>query len=134
MTTLDPQDAAALEGRSLGTVRGVGVSILLAVVTLGVYTYFWVWWTHREIKAYSGEGIGGPLGFVLYFFISPVTWFLIPGEIQKMYEKEGERSPVGLAWGFWFLLPLIGAFIWFPRVQGALNAFWISRSGAERTF
>src|SRR2546423_3010563 len=72
-----------------GRIRGIGVSILLAIVTLGIYTYVWTWQTHEEIKRHSGQGVGGPLGFVIYFIISPVTWFLLPNEVEKMLKQAG---------------------------------------------
>lgn len=37
-------------------------------------------------------------------------------------------SPVKGVNGLWFLLPLIGALIWFFKVQGALNEFWTSNA------
>lgn len=120
-----PEAATGVAGTgAAGTVRNIGPCILLAIVTLGIYTYFWVWWTQRETKAWQGTGVGGPLGFVIYFLVSPVTWFLVPAEIQQMYQRKGLQSPVSPWWGLWFLLPIIGNFVWFIRVQGALNEFW----------
>jgi Domain of unknown function (DUF4234) len=115
----------------VGKVRGIGVSILLAVVTLGIYTYVWTWKTQEEMKRHSGEGVGGPLGFVIYFIVSPVTWFLVPYELDNMVTRAGQRSRVGTLWGLWFLLPIIGAFVWFIRVQGQLNDYWISRGAHQ---
>ena len=43
----------------LGKPRGIGVCILLAIVTLGIYTFVWTWKTHDEIKSHSGIGVGG---------------------------------------------------------------------------
>ena len=37
-----------------GPVRGIGMSILLAIVTLGIYTYVWTWKTHAELKRHTG--------------------------------------------------------------------------------
>jgi hypothetical protein len=107
-----------------GQTRSIGVSILLAIVTLGIYTYVWVYKTHNEIKQFSGRGAGGPVGLLLYILLSPVTWFLIPSEVRELYESRGLQSPVRGVTGFWILLPLAGAFVWFIKVQGALNRFW----------
>ena len=109
-----------------GKPRSIGTSILLAIVTLGIYTFVWTWMTHEEIKKHSGQGVGGPLGFVLYFVLSPVTWFLLPNEVEKMLRQAGRPSRVSAKTGFWILLPLIGPFIWFPKVQGQLNEYWRS--------
>lgn len=115
----------------LGKPRSIGVSILLAVVTLGIYTYVWTYLTHEEIKRHSGLGLGGVLGLVLYLVIWPVTLFAIAAEVRQLYERSGRTSPVHPLWGLWFLLPLIGMIVWFVRVQGALNEYWTSH-GARR--
>ena len=79
----------------------------------------------REIKRYSGNGVGGVLGLVIYILIAPVTFFVVPSEVRYMYEDlDDGRSPVSGIYGLWFLLPLIGALIWFIQVQGALNRYW----------
>ncbi len=110
----------------VGKPRGIGISILLAIVTLGIYTFVWVWKTHDEVKRNSGNGVGGPLGFIIYFVISPVTFFLLPSEINQMLTRVGRPSRVRPIIGLWFLLPLIGDIIWFVKVQGQLNEYWRS--------
>ena len=101
------------------------MSIFLAIITLGIYTFVWTWRTHEEIKVYSNQGVGGWLGVVIYFLISPVTMFIVPSEIRKMYEAENRPSPVRAILGLWFLLPIIGSIIWFVKVQRALNQWWV---------
>jgi hypothetical protein len=78
------------------------------------------------MKQFSGVGVGGPLGLILYILLHPTAWFLIPGEVREMYEMRGMHSPVRGVTGLWILLPLAGAFVWFFKVQGALNRFWIA--------
>jgi hypothetical protein len=102
------------------------VSILLAIVTLGIYTWYWSFVTFDEMKKHSGDGLGGVLALVLVIFISPVIWFMAPYEVEKMLQKAGRPSRVSALTGFWILLPLIGPFIWFPKVQGQLNEYWRS--------
>lgn len=113
-----------------GQVRPIGVSILLAIVTLGIYTYVWVYKTHDEMKRFSGVGVGGVVGLVIYILIAPVTWFVVPSEVREMYEMRGMHSPVRGVTGLWILLPIAGAFVWFFKVQGALNQFWLAVSPA----
>ncbi|MGH8985736.1 MAG: DUF4234 domain-containing protein [Acidimicrobiia bacterium] len=122
-----PSPPPAAARGPIGTPRSPGMQILLAIVTLGIYTFFWVYWQHKEMKEYSGEGIGGGLGVVIYFFISPVTYFLIPSEIRNLYQAEGRDPGFTPLIGLWFLLPIIGNFIWFFKVQPAINEFWISK-------
>jgi hypothetical protein len=109
----------------VGNTRSIGLSILWAVLTLGIYTFIWTYKTHDEIKRYSGNGVGGVVGLVIYIVISPVTFFVVPSEVRYMYEDlDGGHSPVSAIYGLWFLLPLIGPLIWFIQVQGALNRYW----------
>jgi hypothetical protein len=114
----------------LGKPRGIGVSILLAIVTLGIYTLVWAWKTHDEVKRHSGIGVGGPLGFVIFFLVSPVTYFLLPSEIRQMLERGRRPSRVRGLTGLWILLPLIGNIVWFVKVQGQLNDYWRSLGAA----
>ncbi len=129
MSAVPPSAAAAVRG-PVGKPRAVGMQILFAIITLGIYTYFWVYWQHKEMKDYSGSGLGGAVGTVIYFFIAPVTFFLIPSEIGKLYEQDGRTAPFSPLIGLWFLLPIIGAFVWFFKVQPALNEFWESKGAA----
>jgi Domain of unknown function (DUF4234) len=124
-----PSSVPRAAGR-IGQPRSPGLQILLAIVTLGIYTFFWVYWQHKEIKEYSGEGVGGAIGVVIYIFVSPVTWFLLPSEIRKMYEAEGRDPGFTVLIGLWFLLPIVGAFIWYFKVQPALNEFWVSKGAS----
>jgi hypothetical protein len=117
--------ATASERGRAGNTRSIPLSILWAVLTLGIYTFIWTYKTHDEIKRYSGNGVGGVLGLVIYILISPVTFFVVPSEVRHMYEDlDGGHSPVRGIYGLWFLLPLIGGLIWFIQVQGALNRYW----------
>jgi hypothetical protein len=112
----------------VGNTRSIGLCILWAVLTLGTYTFIWTYKTQEEIKRYSGNGLGGVLGLVIYILISPVTFFVVPSEVRYMYEDlDGGHSPVRGIYGLWFLLPLIGPLIWFIQVQGALNRYWESK-------
>jgi hypothetical protein len=53
--------------------------------------------------------------------------FTVPMEIEQMYQEEDLPSPVSTMDGLWFLLPIIGNFIWYSKVQRALNDFWVAR-------
>jgi Domain of unknown function (DUF4234) len=111
----------------VGKPRGIGVSILLAIVTLGIYTWVWTFKTYSEIKNHSGIGVGGGLGLVIGIFVSPVTYFLLPSTVGQMVSASGQPSRVKGTTGFWILLPLVGAIVWFVKVQGQLNDYWRSQ-------
>ena len=108
----------------------VGINILLAIVTLGVWTWFWCYRTAEDLKKYNGDGLGGTITVVLAILINPVVWFTIPNEVEKAYSRDGRQSPVSALWGLWFLLPIIGHIIWYVKVQNALNDFWLTK-GAQ---
>ena len=115
----------------VGETRSIGLSILWAILTLGIYTFIWTYKTQEEVKRYSGNGIGGVLGLVIYILLSPVTFFIVPSEVRYMYEDlDGGQSPVRGIYGLWILLPLVGPIIWFVQVQGALNRYWESKGAS----
>jgi hypothetical protein len=112
----------------VGNTRSIGLSILWFILTLSIYGFVWTYKTQEEVKRYSGNGVGGVLGLVIFILISPVTFFIVPSEVRYMYEDlDGQRSPVRGIHGLWFLLPLIGHIVWFVKVQGALNRYWQSK-------
>ena len=103
--------------------------ILLTIVTLGIYSIYWAYKTHEEMKQHTGDGIGGVLGLVIWLLLNPVSAFVIPSEVGKMYAKRGGLQPVSGWTGLWlfpfgvFIIPI---FVWFAKVQGALNRYWES--------
>jgi len=117
----------------LGQRRGILFVLLISLITIGIYTLYWAYKTQEELKQHTGEGLGGVLGLVVWVIVSPVSAFVIPSEIGKMYERAGRTSPVSGWTGLWFfpfgflLIPLI---VWFVKVQGALNRYWESASTA----
>ena len=115
----------------LGQPRGIGFGILVFIVTFGIYSLYWVFKTQEEVKNHSGQGVGGVLGLVIYIVVSPITWFLVPSEVGKMHDLDGRARPFTGWTGLWLLLPIIGAFVWFIKVQGALNEYWQSKSSAR---
>ena len=103
-----------------------GLTILLMIVTVGIWGFFWTYRTSEDLKRYNGDGLGGVLGVVLYFLLAVILMFTIPNEIDHMYKRAGRESPVSAIWGLWFLLPIIGNIVWYVKVQRSLNDFWLS--------
>jgi Domain of unknown function (DUF4234) len=114
----------------LGQPRGIGFGILMFIITFGIYSLYWVFKTQEEIKNHSDQGVGGVLGLVIYIVVGIVTWFLVPSEVGKMFKQDGREAPFSGWTGLWLLLPIIGMFVWFIKVQGALNRYWESKSMA----
>ena len=114
---------------SRGHRRGVGLGILLFVITFGFYAWYWVFKTQEEMKQHTGEGLGGVLGLVIWILISPVSAFVIPSEVGRMYTRDGQSPPVTGWTGLWlfpFGFLVIPAIVWFVKVQGSLNRYWTS--------
>ena len=111
----------------VGQPRGIGNSILLAIVTLSIYTFVWTYKTHEELKRHAGSGVGGAVGLVIYIVFSPATMFIIPSEIGQIQLRAGVPQTVKGTTGLWILLPIIGSIVWFVKVQGALNDYWTSQ-------
>jgi len=119
-----------IDGKTIGRRRRIGLQILVSIVTFGLYGIYWAYASHEEVKQYSGDGAGGVLGAVIYFFAGIITLFLLPIEIKKMYEGDGKESPVSAVTAFWVLLFGIP---WYVKCQAALNDFWESKGAPEPT-
>lgn len=131
------ESGAAVVGGSArvpGETRAVGLSIVWAILTLGIYTFYWTYVTYEEMRRYSGKGLGGPLGLIVYlltlligYLLVAITGILVSSEVQRLYEEDGRLPPHTALWGLWLLLPIAGPFIWFIPTQQALNDFWMSK-------
>ena len=113
----------------IGRVRGTGVSILLCVVTLGIYALVWYYAVHEEMKRHTGNGLGGGLALVIAIFLGFVSPFVTSSEVGNLYERMGWAKPVSGTTGLWYLpgvFILVGPIVWFVKTNGALNAYWRS--------
>jgi len=73
----------------VGKVRSTGVCILLAIVTLGIYTWVWYYSVHAEMKRHRQSGLGGGVALILAILVPFVLAFLTPAEAGNMYEARG---------------------------------------------
>ena len=114
----------------LGRPRGIGFGILLYIVTIGFYGWYWIYKTAEEMGKHTGEGLGGVLALVIWILLYPVMAFVIPSEIGKMYQKDGQAPPVSGMTGLWLFpgaILVVPAIVWFVKVQRALNTYWESK-------
>ncbi len=114
----------------LGTQRSIGMTIFLTIVTLGIWALVWSYQNGDEIKRHTKTGLGGVAYLLLTLFIGPVTMFLMAGEVEQLYRREGKEPPITMIWGLWFLLPLIGNIIWYVRIQKSINDYWTAHGVA----
>jgi hypothetical protein len=114
----------------VGQVRSTGTCILLAIVTLGFYTWYWYYKTHEEMKQHTGQGIGGGIALLLAIFVGIAMPFITSSEVGNLYARRGQAKPVSAATGLWFLLLgwffFVGGIVWFVKTNGALNNYWRS--------
>ncbi|HXY91393.1 MAG TPA: DUF4234 domain-containing protein [Acidimicrobiia bacterium] len=108
----------------LGKPRSAAAVIIFSIITLGIYFLYWTYQVFRELKEHTGQGIGPVIGLLIAIVFSPINWFVLPSEIGNMYAAGGQDKPVSGATGFWNFIPLVGAIIWFVKVQHALNRVW----------
>jgi hypothetical protein len=95
-----------------------------------VYGWYWVYKTMEEMKQHTGDGLGGIVSLVVWILLSPVMAFVIPSDVGKMYAQDGREKPMTGWTGLW-LFPggylIVPAFVWFVKVQRALNGYWESK-------
>ncbi len=115
----------------IGQIRNTGTCIALTIVTFGIYSWVWYFKTHEEMKRHTNSGLGGGIALILAMFVGIVMPFITASEVGGLYERRGQRPPVSGATGLWFLLLswffLVGAIVWFVKVNGALNEYWRSQ-------
>lgn len=127
MTDPLKQPAPEPAGGPIGKPRSVGLTILVAIVTFGIWTWVWSSMNGEELRNYRSQGLGGVAYLLFTIFIVPVTMFVMANEVEQMYVQAGEQPRITTIWGLWFLLPLIGNIIWYIRIQNAINQFWQAR-------
>ena len=137
MTGYGQPVAPAQYGHTLGPVgkiRSTWAVIGLNIITLGLYSLYYYFSVHEEMKRHSGEGVGGAVGLVLALFtLGLVTPFLLPNEVGNLYARQGRARPVSATTGLWVLLGsliLVGPLVWLIKTNGALNAYWRSVGAA----
>jgi hypothetical protein len=124
MSVYTPPPAGRVASGPIGYQRNIGTQILLSIVTLGLYAPYWAYTSHEDIRRHTDDGVGGVFGVLIWIFAGFVTLFLLPIEIQRMYEADGRQSPVRASTAFWILAFGIP---WFVKCQRALNEYWASK-------
>jgi hypothetical protein len=126
-----PQYGGPQGGGPLGKIRNPINVALLSIVTLGIYTLVYWFKTGNELKAHKNVGVGGAVYLILGLFVSFVPPFLLGNDVKTLRAGAGQEPKVSALTAFWLLIPLIGLFIYFPKVQGALNEYWASQGAVQ---
>jgi hypothetical protein len=124
-----PSAPYPMQSGPIGQIRGTGSCAVLFVVTLGIYGFYWYYKTHEEMKAHSGQGIGGPVALILAFFVGFVMPYITASEVGGLYTRRGQAAPVSVKTGLWYfpgMLILVGPIVWFIKTNDALNEYWRS--------
>ncbi|QCX28901.1 DUF4234 domain-containing protein [Nocardioides jishulii] len=117
----------------IGQVRGTGVAILLCIVTLGIYSIYWFYKVHQEMKTHSGAGIGGVLALLLAIVVGVVMPFITSHEIGALRERAGQDPKVSAVTGLWYFpgaALLVLPIVWFVKTNEAINDYWRSQGAA----
>lgn len=120
-------------GGQIGKVRGTGLSIVLFLITCGIYGIYYYFVTHEEMKQHSNQGVGGLVALLLAIFVGIVNPFLLSAEVGNLRAGRGQEQRVSGMTGLWYfpgMFILVGPFIWFVKTNDALNEYWISQ-GAQ---
>ncbi len=110
------------------------MTIMLVVLTLGIYGFVWAYRVHSEMKRHTGQGVDGGVALVLALFVGFTMPFLTASEVGYLYTRDGRKAPVTGATGLWYLpgiLILVGPIVWFVKTNGALNSYWRSMGAAD---
>ena len=114
----------------VGKVRSTWAVIGLSIITLGIYSLYYQFAVHQEMKDHSGQGIGGVVALVLAIFTGGLVMsFVQPHEVGALYARQGRPRPVSATTGLWAILGcliLVGPLVWLIKTNGALNAYWRS--------
>lgn len=122
-------DPAGWGQRPIGQVRGTWAVIGLSLVTFGIYTLFYYYRVHEDMKLHTGQGLGGGIALLLALFVGVASPFLLSDEVGKLYSHSGRQAPVSATTGLWYfpgIFILVGPFIWLFKTNGALNDYWRS--------
>lgn len=113
-----------------GTQHPTGKTLLLILVTFGIYLFVWTFRVHDQMKKHSGDGLGGGLALTLTLTLGslvPFVPFITSSEVGRLYERAGLPRPVSGATGLWYapgFLLGIGPLVWFVKTNNALNRYW----------
>ena len=112
-----------------GTVKNPIQVVLLSIVTCGIYYYYWLYLTTKEIKAATNNESFDPMKTILFTLITcgiyTIYWYykISPIVFKEMAEKSGaavEEDKIKIVFILSILLQLISCYF----LQTKLNEIW----------
>ena len=122
--------------RRIGKKRSVIATILLSIITLGIYYLVWLYNIFTEADLYcegrvditSGAAAVGFLFIPLFNVIWAIMlWYKTPGLLTKMQEADGVAENRIKHYGYYgwlYPIPVVGVILWIFMVQSAFNQYW----------
>lgn len=114
-----------------GRQRGTGVSILLFVVTFGIYGLVYNYKVHSEMKGHGDRGIGGGVALLLTVIAGVAMPFVTPSEVGSLYSRRGEKAPVSGWTGLWLVGATVVAYV--IGIVGVVGAAATSTSSVDES-
>ena len=124
----------------VGTRRNPVTVIILTIVTCGIYSYYWLYVTTKELNDALGEEkrIDPVLMLILSIVCGPIIyWWLYQRDLAMVELGQKEAVAYETKFILWLLLSLIcgvGLFVSEHQTQTFLNELWDKRQGVAPTF
>lgn len=106
-------------GTKIGLTQTPVMIWVLTLVTCGIYGIYYMYKNFEDLKQRNGEGLGGAVGALLSLVVA--GYFMLPIEIEKMYQKRGRQSPVNAVTGVFILIPIVGFLLYIQKIEQALT-------------
>jgi hypothetical protein len=115
-------------GLTVGKVRNPWAVVGLSFITLGIYRIYWEYRSFKDLKTFTGEGIGAGWGLLWAIIFPIINSFALPSELGRIDRSENKLEAVSGGTGFWVIVPFVGWIVWTIMVQNSLNQVWQSYS------
>ena len=112
-----------------GTIRNPIQVVLLSIVTCGIYYYYWLYLTTKEINAAVNNQILDPMKVILFSIVTcgiyTIYWYykMSPVVFKEMAEKSGaavEEDKINLVFILSIFLQIVSCYF----LQIKLNEIW----------
>ncbi len=123
------QQAGYVKG-PLGEVRSPMTTLLLTIITCGIYGIVWLYKVSKEINDYTQSELTNPSFAIIGIFCAVFTWievYKIDQALVQIDRVEGRQSESKFL--IWILLSILvgfGFFMMIYQVQEQLNRIWVS--------